>query len=52
MTVGLRRSGDPPRLVAAADALRDVLGWRPRYDELDQIVGDAWQWEQRLNHAL
>lgn len=51
MTVGPRRSGDPPRLVAAADPLRNVLGWRPHYDDLDKIVSDAWQWEQLLNHA-
>lgn len=43
-----RRAGDPPVLVAAADRIRAVLGWRPRHDDLDFIVGTALRWEQRL----
>ena len=30
-----RRAGDPPTLVAAADRIRSVLGWTPRFDDLD-----------------
>ena len=33
-----RRAGDPPELVAVADRVRKVLGWSPRYDDLDTIV--------------
>ena len=43
-----RRAGDPPTLVAAADRIRLVLGWSPRFDDLDLIVGTALRWEQRL----
>jgi UDP-glucose 4-epimerase len=43
-----RRAGDPPVLVAAADRIRTVLGWQPRYDDLDAIVRTALAWEQRL----
>jgi len=43
-----RRPGDPPVLVARAERVRATLGWRPRYDNLDQIVGDALRWERRL----
>lgn len=42
-----RRPGDPPRLVADARRARDVLGWRPRFTDLDTIIAHAWQWEQR-----
>lgn len=42
-----RRAGDPSRLVADATRARSLLGWQPRYPELEQIVGHAWQWEQR-----
>jgi UDP-glucose 4-epimerase len=43
-----RRPGDPPSLVARADRIRTELGWRPRLDNLDTIVGAALRWEQRL----
>ena len=43
-----RRAGDPPTLVAVADQVRDVLGWQPRYDDLDTIVTHALNWERKL----
>ena len=43
-----RRAGDPPALIARADRIRSVLGWRPRLDDLDTIVRTAYAWEQRL----
>ena len=43
-----RRAGDPPSLVARAERARDLLRWRPRYDDLDQIVRDALYWERKL----
>ena len=42
--VGPRRAGDPAVLVAAWDAARDALDWRPARSELDGIVADAWRW--------
>lgn len=41
----LRRDGDPAVLVADSRLAREELGWRPRFAELDTIVGHAWQWE-------
>jgi UDP-glucose 4-epimerase len=46
--IGPRRPGDPPVLVAAPDRIRAELGWEPRYPNLDDIVGTAWQW--RAHH--
>lgn len=43
-----RRAGDPPALVAGARRIADVLGWRPRYDDLETIIGHALDWERRL----
>lgn len=43
-----RRAGDPPELVAVADKVRDVLGWTPRYDDLDVIVRTSLDWEKRI----
>lgn len=41
-----RRPGDPARLVADASAARRVLGWAPRFGDLETIVGHAWNWER------
>jgi UDP-glucose 4-epimerase len=43
-----RRAGDPAVLVAGADKIHKVLGWEPRRDDLDTIVGDALAWEKHL----
>ena len=42
-----RRAGDPPTLVAAPGAAGELLGWQPRYSELDNIVATALRWHQR-----
>lgn len=44
---GPRRPGDPPAVVADADAIRSVLGWEPAHDSLDAIVETALAWERR-----
>lgn len=43
-----RRAGDPPALVADSRRLRELLGWTPRYDDLQRIVADAWRWECQM----
>jgi UDP-glucose 4-epimerase len=43
-----RRAGDPPELVAVADRARDVLGWTPRFDDLDTIVRTSLDWERKI----
>ena len=43
---GPRRAGDPPQLVGDSRKAREVLGWDPRFAELDQIVESAWIWHQ------
>ncbi len=45
--VSPRRPGDAASVVADANALRNDLGWAPRYDDIDTIVSHAWAWEQR-----
>ncbi|MBN2288613.1 MAG: UDP-glucose 4-epimerase GalE, partial [Candidatus Glassbacteria bacterium] len=45
---GPRRPGDAPALVAESRLLKEELGWRPRYQELDTIIADAWRWEKTL----
>jgi len=40
-----RREGDPPVLVAKAEKIKSLLGWEPKYDDLEFIVKTAWEWE-------
>ena len=42
-----RRAGDPPSLVADARKARRVLGWQPARADIEGIVRDAWNFEQR-----
>ncbi|MGN6147056.1 MAG: UDP-glucose 4-epimerase GalE [Rhizomicrobium sp.] len=46
-----RRAGDPAWLVADARKIREVLGWQPHFDNLDEIVRTAYAWEKRINAA-
>jgi UDP-glucose 4-epimerase/UDP-arabinose 4-epimerase len=45
-SLGPRRTGDPPSLVADPAKARRLLGWSPRCSTLDQIVADALRWER------
>ncbi|MDA0700478.1 MAG: UDP-glucose 4-epimerase GalE, partial [bacterium] len=38
--------GDPPVLVADADAARRDLGWAPATPDLRDIVASAWAWHR------
>jgi UDP-glucose 4-epimerase len=39
-----RRPGDPAELVADSSLAQRVLGWRPKYTEIEAIVETAWRW--------
>jgi UDP-glucose 4-epimerase len=40
------RPGDPSRLVADAGKARSILGWNPKYPELETIIRTAWDWHR------
>lgn len=44
--IASRRSGDPPSLVADSARAAAILGWQPRYRDLDRIVETAWDWHR------
>jgi UDP-glucose 4-epimerase len=46
--MGPRRAGDPAAIVAKAERIGKVLGWRPKLNQLDTIVDHALAWERRL----
>ena len=43
-----RRDGDPPELVAVAKKIRSVIGWTPKFDDLDTIVRTSLEWERKI----
>ena len=47
-----RRPGDPARIVAGSDKIREHLGWKPKHDDLDLIVSHALAWEAQLGPRL
>ncbi|MFN3427242.1 MAG: UDP-glucose 4-epimerase GalE [Candidatus Thermochlorobacter sp.] len=44
--IGERRAGDPARLIASAEKAKRILGWQPRFADLETIIRTAWQWHQ------
>ena len=48
--IGPRRPGDPAVIVARAERARELLGWAPKRDNLEQIVAQALDWERRLHN--
>ena len=44
---GARREGDPAELVADSTRLRQKLNWRPRHEDLKEIVASAWKFESK-----
>ena len=46
-----RRSGDPSRLIASSEKIKNELGWRPQFQSLDAIIESAWKWHQKFPHG-
>lgn len=43
-----RRPGDPARLVASSEKIRNELSWQPQHPDLKDILESAWEWHK--NH--
>ncbi|MDA0576806.1 MAG: UDP-glucose 4-epimerase GalE [Verrucomicrobia bacterium] len=41
-----RRPGDPDTLIADPTRARTILGWTPRFTDLESMVASAWAWRQ------
>ncbi|HKY54295.1 MAG TPA: UDP-glucose 4-epimerase GalE, partial [Anaerolineales bacterium] len=41
-----RRPGDSARLVASSEKIKRELGWKPKHDNLHQIISSAWEWHR------
>ena len=42
---GSRRAGDPATLTANADLAFKLLGWKPRYTDIEEIIRTVWNLE-------
>ncbi len=42
-----RRSGDPAVLIASSEKIKNRLGWNPKYDSVEEIIEDAWNFIQK-----
>ncbi len=40
-----RRAGDPAKLFAANLKAKEILGWKPSYTDIKEIIRTAWNWE-------
>lgn len=49
--VAPRRAGDPDILVADSTKARKVLGWKPKYDNVHDIIQTAWTWHSKHPHG-
>jgi UDP-arabinose 4-epimerase len=42
-----RRAGDPAVLIGSSEKIKNILGWKAIHNDLEVIVGTAWQWHQK-----
>ena len=47
-SIGTRRTGDPPVLIASSDKISRDLGFKPRYNDLATIIKSALSWHKTL----
>ncbi len=46
-----RRPGDSARLVASSERIKRELGWKPKHDNLREIISSAWDWHRSHPHG-
>ena len=49
--IGARRAGDPAQLIASSEKVRSVLGWKPQFTDVEQVIGTAWRWHEHHPHG-
>ena len=43
-----RRAGDPSELVASSAKARELLGWVPKYSDVDTLIGSTWKMYEKF----
>lgn len=50
LVVAGRRAGDPAKLIASSEKAREILGWKPKFEDITKMIEDAWNWEQNKRY--
>ena len=45
-SIGPRRSGDPSTLIASSEKAKKILGWKPKFDNIEKIIETARKWHE------
>lgn len=45
---GQRKASDSHSLIASSKKIEALLGWKPKYTDLDSMIDSAWKWHE--NH--
>ena len=48
---GPRREGDSQMIVANVDKFYEFFSWKPKFNNLEQIIKTAFEWEKKLNNT-
>ena len=41
-----RRLGDQDKLIGSSKKAKEILGWKPKYCQLEDIIESAWKWHK------
>ena len=44
-----RRPGDVAKVYADTKKIKQILKWKPRYNNLNKILNSSFRWEKKLN---
>lgn len=50
VTLAPRRPGDPPTLVGSSKRAQEILGWKPKFADIDTITKHAAEWYKKMNY--
>ena len=45
--IGTRRAGDPAVLVASGEKAKKILGWSPKFTNVEEIIRTAWNYHSK-----
>lgn len=49
--LGKRRDGDPPCLISSSQKAQSLLGWKPQYSAIEQLIASAWDWYSNFHSS-
>ncbi|MDF2564502.1 MAG: UDP-glucose 4-epimerase [Massilibacillus sp.] len=52
VVLGERRAGDPAQLIASSEKAQHLLGWKPNYVSVEEIIKTAWGWHKHHRNGF